>query len=52
MSVIVEDAGGRLFLITKGAESTVIPKCISSSPADLIINASTAHVNDFAKVNG
>lgn len=45
MSVIVESTKGEMWLLTKGAESSIIPKCISGPSKDTL-----KHVLDFALV--
>lgn len=45
MSVIVRDPRGHLRLLTKGAESSVLPKCIKGP-----IEETLRHVHDYALV--
>ena len=49
MSIILEDEDGRILVITKGAESSILPKCSEETPPE-IIQKSWEHVNEFAKV--
>ena len=45
MSVIVEDSEGRKKLITKGAESSVLPKCIHGPT-----RVTQKHIDDYALI--
>ena len=45
MSVIVRYPCGKLMLVTKGAESSVLPRCISGP-----INATNKHIDEYALV--
>ena len=47
MSIIVKDITGNIFLITKGAETTILPKCPGGSSSGLKYFTSE-HINDFA----
>jgi len=49
MSVILEDEQGRIFLISKGAESTLLPKCQQSSSPETP-GMCAKHVTEFANV--
>lgn len=48
MSTLVKDRKGQIWLLTKGAESHVLPLCQKSSPT--LIAETQQHINDFAKV--
>lgn len=45
MSVIVEDGSGQILLITKGAESSVLPKCVKGP-----VNDTAQHIQDYAMI--
>lgn len=45
MSVIIENSKGEIWLLTKGAESSIIPKCDQGPAEDTL-----KHVMDFALV--
>jgi len=46
MSVILENAQGEIWLFTKGAESSILPRGVSGP-----ILESNQHVDQFAQVN-
>lgn len=48
MSVIVMDRNGQIWIYTKGAESHVLPLCITRSSN--IVRSTQNHINDFAKL--
>lgn len=48
MSIIVRDNSGQIWLLTKGAESYVLPLCKASNSA--LLAETQAHINDFAKI--
>ena len=48
MSVIVEDAEGKKKLITKGAESSVLPKCVRSDAQ--LTQLTQKHIDDYALI--
>ena len=43
MSVILQHSNGKLYLITKGAESTVLPRCVSGPAFE-----TNSHIDEFA----
>jgi magnesium-transporting ATPase (P-type) len=45
MTVVIEDEDGKITIITKGAESIVLPLC-SHGPMDITLK----HIGDFACV--
>ena len=48
MSVVVEDTQGRIMLLCKGADSTVLPHCVGG---DNYKERTVEHVNYYAMVS-
>lgn len=48
MSTIIQDELGTCYMFSKGAESSILPKCTKSSQT--LIDLTANHVTDFAKV--
>lgn len=53
MSVVVrEDTTGKLWLLTKGAESSVLQRCrAGDSNHQQLINITAEHIDDYAMVS-
>lgn len=48
MSTIVRDSKGQIWLLTKGAESHVLPLCQATSKT--LVATTQSHINDYARV--
>lgn len=48
MSTIVRDRKGQIWLLTKGAESHVLPLCQATSRT--LVAVTQSHINDYARV--
>lgn len=48
MSTIVRDRKGQIWLLTKGAESHVLPLCQATSRT--LVAATQSHIDDYARV--
>ena len=48
MSVLVRDSKGQVRLLTKGAESSILPKCINAKTDPRFVSTVASHIDTFA----
>jgi phospholipid-translocating ATPase len=48
MSVLVRDSKGQVRLLTKGAESSILPRCVNDKTDPRFISTVASHIDTFA----
>ncbi|KAK8747399.1 hypothetical protein OTU49_016793, partial [Cherax quadricarinatus] len=48
MSVVVQEESGKIWLLTKGAESSVLARCCDDTKQQRLHQATLNHINDYA----